>query len=265
MIMHIPHTSRRIPPEVRSTLLPSDQDLARELLRMTDAWTDELFLEDVGIGCAAVVFPVSRLVVDPERFEHDEQEPMSLKGMGAVYMKTSDGTQLRRDLHDGEREALLERFYRPHHRALEAAVDRELSKTGRALIIDCHSFPTRPLPFEESAQYRPEICIGTDDEHTPPRLGAECIRLFKEKGYDVAPNTPFKGALVPRRWYGSKKSLVHSIMIEVRRDLYMDENTGERLPRFDVLKGDLLGILDELGKVGLAQDAAEIARIFGAG
>ena len=41
-------------------------------------------------------------------------------------------------------------------------------------------------------------------------------------------------------------------MIEVRRDLYMDENTGERLPRFDALKGDLREILDELGKVGLA-------------
>lgn len=246
MILHIPHSSRVIPPDVRPTLCLTDAVLDLELLHMTDAWTDELFIPAAGCGCEAVVFPVSRLVVDPERFENDDQEPMALKGMGAVYIKTSDGTQLRKEHLAGEREALLERFYRPHHRALEAAADGELKRKGGALIIDCHSFPRRPLPFEDPALRRPEICVGTDDYHTPPRLGAECVRLFKEKGYDVERNTPFSGSLVPSRWYGSEP-LVHSIMIEVRRDLYMDENTGERLPRFDAIRGDLLGILAELG------------------
>ena len=128
-------------------------------------------------------------------------------------------------------------------------------KSGRALVIDCHSFPAKLLPFEDSALYRPEICVGTDVAHTPEQLRATCVRLFIDKGYDVALNTPFSGALVPMRWYRSEPS-VHAIMIEVRRDLYMDENTGERLPRFDALKGHLREILDELGKSGWPDDGS---------
>lgn len=248
MILHVPHSSRVIPPDLRPTLRLSDADLARELLRMTDAWTDELFPAALGSGREAVVFPVSRLVVDPERFEKDDQEPMALKGMGAVYMKTSDGTPLRHDLSARERSALILRFYRVHHDKLEEAVEQELLKQGRALIVDCHSFPTRPLPFEDPALLRPEICVGIDGYHTPPWLGAACIRLFEEKGYEVAPNTPFSGSLVPSRWFGSEPA-VHSIMIEVRRDLSMDENTGERLPGFSALRDDLRAVLGALGNV----------------
>jgi len=247
MILHIPHSSVMIPGEVRRKLLLADDELEHELLRMTDLWTDELFSGGARESDTVIVYPVSRLVVDPERFEHDDL--MDVKGMGAVYIKTSDGTKLRDKLSYEERAALIDEFYRDHHYKLEMAVGRELLKTGCALIIDCHSFPTMPLPFEDSAMRRPEICVGIDYYHTPPRLGAECIRLFEQKGYDVAPNTPFKGSLVPSRWYDTEP-LVRSIMIEVRRDLYMDENTGERLPRFDILKDELVGILDELREVG---------------
>jgi hypothetical protein len=44
-------------------------------------------------------------------------------------------------------------------------------------------------------------------------------------------NRPFAGALVPNAYYGLDRR-VQSVMIEVRRDLYMDERTGDRLPRF---------------------------------
>ena len=107
MIMHIPHASRRIPPEVRSTLLPSDQDLARELLRMTDAWTDVLFEVPSGIGCKAVVFPFSRLVLDPERFEDDAHGADGRAWDGRRLLRTSSGMPLRAPLTTQERELLL--------------------------------------------------------------------------------------------------------------------------------------------------------------
>ena len=58
IILHIPHSRPDIPADVRSDILLDDADLRRELLRMTDSYTDELF--DTGIG-TAVVYPVSRL------------------------------------------------------------------------------------------------------------------------------------------------------------------------------------------------------------
>ena len=43
MILHIPHASHRIPAEVRDQFVLNDEALQAELLRMTDAFTDELF------------------------------------------------------------------------------------------------------------------------------------------------------------------------------------------------------------------------------
>jgi N-formylglutamate amidohydrolase len=246
MILHIPHASRLIPPDVRRALLLIDAELDLELTRMTDAWTDELFLPAAGDGDSAVVFPVSRLVVDPERFEDDALEPMAGIGMGAVYVSTSHGAPLRAALPERERQALLDRFYRPHHRALEEAVGRELARTGEALIVDCHSFPSSPLPYEtDRNEHRPEICIGTDAFHTPARLRTAATLLFERPGFGVALDAPFSGSIVPQRWYRSDPA-VRSIMIEVRRDLFTDERSGERLPRFGAFRvtlGRALGAL----------------------
>ena len=57
---------------------------------MTDAFTDDLFAL-TPLEAARVVFPVSRLVCDVQRFPHDADEPMALRGMGAVYVKTTNG------------------------------------------------------------------------------------------------------------------------------------------------------------------------------
>ena len=77
MIVHIPHASTWIPPEERPLFL--GEKLLREREVMTDWYCDELFARK-GTG---LVYPVSRLVCDPERFREDADEPMSAVGMGA--------------------------------------------------------------------------------------------------------------------------------------------------------------------------------------
>ena len=124
-VVHVPHAATVIPDDLRDRFALTDEALARELLLMTDRYTGELF--DIS-PANALRFPVSRLVVDPERFPDDAGEPMAAVGMGAVYVRTHLGTPLRR-LETGERRALLERFYEPHHRALEESVE-----TGQASI-----------------------------------------------------------------------------------------------------------------------------------
>jgi len=42
IVLHIPHASRTIPDDVRSSFLPDDEAIARELLALTDAFTDEI-------------------------------------------------------------------------------------------------------------------------------------------------------------------------------------------------------------------------------
>jgi hypothetical protein len=42
-VLHIPHSSPHVPPEERQAIRLDDAALSSELLRMTDAYTDELF------------------------------------------------------------------------------------------------------------------------------------------------------------------------------------------------------------------------------
>ena len=277
VILHVPHSSAEVPADVRPQLLLEDDDLARELRLMTDWHTDELFAlpPDVAV---TVRFPLSRLVVDPERFEDPEAERMEAVGMGAVYTKTSQRLPLRDEAEAArEREALLARYYRPHHAALEAATAAALAAHGCCLIIDCHSFPSRPLPYEFKVSadrwkviHRPAVCIGTDATlpphapfahagmHTPPWLRERAAEVLGEMlsrwtgggapdpaiaPHEPAPegaggavagiafDRPFAGTMVPLPYLGNDRRVL-SVMIELRRDLYMDEETGGRLTGF---------------------------------
>jgi N-formylglutamate amidohydrolase len=73
-------------------------------------------------------------------------------------------------------------------------------------------------------------------------VAAAFVTGFAGLGYDVALNTPFAGALVPLERYRQDQR-VHSVMIEVRRDLYMDESTGAMLPDYGHVRARLQNML----------------------
>jgi len=225
VILHLPHDSTDVPEEVREQFLLNDHQLAHEIRVMTDMHTLELFA--VGVPEHQVVrSPVSRLVIDVERFEQDDVEQMAARGMGVIYRVTHDLRPLRRPLFPHEREELLCRWYRPHHKLLSDAVDRVLEKFGQAFVIDAHSFPSKALPYEtDHTMIRPEICIGTDSYHTTQEFVKSLKVEFQSSGFMTAVNTPFAGALVPDKHY-RRDLRVKAVMIEVRRDLYLDESAG---------------------------------------
>lgn len=231
VIFHVPHDSRVIPESARGQFVLDEAGLAEELLKMTDHRTLELFTTDIP-QVQVVRAPVSRLVVDVERFSDDRHEPMAACGMGAVYTRTHDGRELRRPLSSAERQALIDGWYRPHHEALADAVDRALGRFDHALVIDAHSFPARPLPYEiDQSRDRPQICIGTDEFHTPKVLASSLMSAFSDVGFTVALDMPFSGALVPQGHFRMDRR-VAAAMVEVRRDLHVDETTGQPNSQF---------------------------------
>jgi len=233
-VLHIPHSSAFVPEEERGRYL---KDLGPELLHMTDWYTDELF----GRDAERLVFPVSRLVCDVERFRDDAREEMASIGMGAVYTRGYDRAPLRRVTAE-ERERLLRRWYDPHHRRLEEMAGERLAAYGRCLIVDCHSFPPVPLPYErDRSRRRPEICIGTDPFHTPAALAEGLAERFGELGYEVAFDTPYSGCMVPQRYY-RRDPRVRGVMIEVSRGLYLDAE-GRKTDAFPRLRRDLSAVL----------------------
>jgi N-formylglutamate amidohydrolase len=277
VILHLPYSSADVPTDVRPQLVLADDDLERELRLMTDWHAAELFAlpPDTAV---TVRFPVSRLVVDPERVADPAAERLEALGMGAVYTRTSQGLPLRDEAEAaGVREALLARYYRPHHAALAAAAEAALEAHGRCLILDCQSFPSSPLPYEFKASldrwsvvHRPAVCIGTDmtlpphapfahpGMHTPPWLRERAAEALGEMlaqwpggaapdpasaAHEPAPegpgkavaglafDRPFAGAWVPAPYAGNDRRM-QALTIDLRRDLYMDEESGGRLSAF---------------------------------
>lgn len=217
VILHVPHGSRRIPPEVRRDLLLDEEELAAELDRMTDAYTGSIA---AGAASRARHTPwifenlLSRLVVDPERFL-DEREEMRAVGMGAVYTTTSHGRPLRAG-DDRLAEQLINAYFHPYAQAVTDLVAERIAVTGRAILIDVHSYPDRPLPYELHADgTRPAVCLGTDPFHTPPELTDAARKAFAACG-DVALNTPFAGCYIPSTYYGEAAE-VTGLMVEIKR------------------------------------------------
>jgi len=242
-VVHIPHASKLVPADCRPAILLDDACLAEELRLMTDAYTDELFALD---GSAPIRFPISRLVVDPERFTEDAHEPMAERGMGVLYTRRANGQPLREPPPSAERARLLDAWYHPHHDRLTRAVDQAIAGHGRCLVLDAHSFPSRPLPYELDQRLdRPDICLGSDEFHTPPALLNLAYAAFTAAGFSVQINAPFSGALVPGKHY-RRDARVAALMIEVRRDLYMHEDTGARRSDFATFAARLQELLQAL-------------------
>jgi N-formylglutamate amidohydrolase len=238
LILHLPHAATLIPVADRADFLLSDAELAAESRRLVDAYTDELFGADVWPG-AVLAAKVSRLVVDVERFADDAREPCARVGMGATYVRTAAGRPSRA-LSAARRAVLMESHYVPHHAAADRLATGRLAALGRCLVLDAHSYPVAPLPTEVAAA-RPEIGLGTDPRHTCPELRDLLVGFFRGRGYEVAADAPFTGAFVPNACFG-RDARCQAIMVEVRRDLYMDEATGERHAGFGRVRADLVAL-----------------------
>ena len=239
MILHVPHSSDYIPKEMRDQFVISDEEICAELRLLTDAYTDELFfLEDASV----VKFPISRLLVDVERYPDDADEPMSKVGMGMIYTRTVSGKALKRKL-DPHENANLEKIYKQHHQILRERVENELAEYGNVLIVDCHSFPSYPLQCDRNQSTpRPDFCIGTDEYHTPKELVQKALSILKKVGYSVKVNHPYEGTIVPMSFY-ERDPRVTSIMVEVNRCLYMNEMSGMKTAAFEMVKRNIQTLL----------------------
>ncbi|MDD3791370.1 MAG: N-formylglutamate amidohydrolase [Sphaerochaetaceae bacterium] len=234
IILHIPHSSTFIPEEVRDQFVLTDEELANEQLKLVDLYTRELFYSN---EFPTVEAEVSRLVCDVERFLDPNNEPMSQYGMGAIYIKTLKGLPLRRELFEEEKKSLLERYYHQHRAKVEKRVEEALDDSSIAVIVDCHSFPSEPFPYEKPSRFkRPDICIGADfSHHTAEWLRNLTRQHFSKLGYSVLFNDPFKGCYIPTNYYKKDKG-VFGVMLELNRSLYMDEISGEKTKGYSTLK-----------------------------
>lgn len=218
LILNIPHASVELPCSVPFSL--SGEALRREAMRAADLYTDKLFRPQVGL--ISVEASVSRLVADTERYTDDAAEPAAAYGQGVLCTRTTDGKPLRPAPSAAERQELLRAYYHPHHERLSLHTAHSLRRHGSALLLDVHSYPGSYRMSGMQDREQPDICIGTAEGHTTPELVGMMQRLCRKYGYSTAVNSPYSGSIIPAGF--EQDGRVRSIMAEIKRSLYMNED-----------------------------------------
>ena len=240
VILHAPHGGRTIPAEYLSSFVISSTELEVEKDVMTDHFTDTL----VGAltGASAIINGLSRFAVDVERFPDDTEE-MNAVGMGVLYTHGSNCQEIRRGSAD-EKKPLM-KYFQTYSARFTDLVDATLLAHDRAVIIDVHSYPQQKLPYELHGDgYRAPLCVGSDPFHASDELLATVAGSFPH--LEARSNAPFAGAYVPLKHY-HRDARVNSVMLDIRRDVYMDEVTLTLKPEgFQSLKESVQRLVNSL-------------------
>ena len=144
----------------------------------------------------------------------------------------------------GDREPLLA-YFTDYSARFTALVDATLAVHGRAVILDVHSYPEHELPYElHGGGFRAPLCVGSEPFHASAALLDAVAESFSD--LEARANTPFAGAYVPLKHHQTD-ARVSSVMLEIRRDLYLTEATLEVKPAgFAALQESLQALVDRL-------------------
>lgn len=199
IVLNIPHSSSAFP-DLSEFEKWSDSEMLEIYMH---AWTDwhtcELFSRP---GLTSVVYPYSRFYMDVERLWDDPLEKIE---QGVVY---TDFHGIRRRVNKLD----YEKEYMEHMEKYRSAGLGE-----NCVLVDCHSFPS-------SVAENVDICIGFNNDGSFDKNIVDCVcKTFEKSGYRVSMNFPYSNSLTPLNPIDYK-----SIMIEVNKKLYMDEDTLEK-------------------------------------
>jgi N-formylglutamate amidohydrolase len=229
-----------------------DKKLYTELYRLRsksliDWYTDELFHTD-RIRVTKVVSEICRTLCDVERMVYD---PLEKIGYGIInkrmikrsYPYSSGGSHIafKEEFFDPTCKELLEYYTMYQSRLVYTIMNNaywvreKYFGDNSVLLIDCHSFSSMPTalcdpgPQEEQV----DICLGYNDDATcPPQELIDFVAsYFENLGYRVGRNSPFshsKTVECPVPY--------HSLMIEVNKRCYMNEQTLEKTEGFQKLQ-----------------------------
>ncbi|MDK3024910.1 N-formylglutamate amidohydrolase [Cupriavidus taiwanensis] len=209
----------------------------------------------------AATFP--RVYIDPNRMA-DDIDPAQLDGAWPAALAPGPKTQLGygliwsridaatpiydRRLSVAEVQARIERYYRPYHAALAAAVEGAYARFGALWHLNLHSMPNNAYERLKivSAHTLADFVLGDRDGTTcEPGLVDLVERELRGMGYTVARNDPYKGVQLIAQ-IGRPAERRNSLQIEIRRPLYMDEVTRERNAGFASLQRDLGKLTERL-------------------
>jgi len=261
VLLSVPHSGRDYDPEVLNNAAQGRISLEA----LEDPLVDRLVWRAIAAGVGAVVQPVPRAVIDCNRDE-EEVDPAAIAGispapvgararhgLGLIASRTHrHGPLWRRPIDRAELTLRIECIHRPYHQALSSCLDSLVAVQGEAILLDCHSMPSRP-------KGQANVVIG--DRHgasSAPWISAEAARIVRTAGFTAALNDPYAGGAIVGR-HGSPQDGVHALQLEIDRSLYLDRDARTAGPGFDRVAALIETLATGLGVALLARSLREAA------
>ena len=255
-IFSSPHSGRIYPPEFIKNSPLSDV----ELRSSEDAYVDELFCHVPNQGAHFITALVPRAYLDLNRHPYEldpklfagqlpafarSDSSKVTSGIGVIARIVSKGKEIYKNSLDVN-EALkrINHLYFPYHGALRELINANLNLHRQAILIDCHSMPSGPLPgFKKKS---PDFVLGNRFDKSCDYELTHLVRAkLQATGYHVSVNKPYAGGYVTKK-YGNPQKGVHTLQIEINRHLYLDERTLEKNSGFDELRQNLRNLTKAL-------------------
>ena len=209
----------------------------------------------------SIVAKTSRFVCDMNRDADDvsvgavpeHPAPRNADGRGFIWAITTNGvpTLSRPLMLDEWRERTA--LHAAYHDAITRALARARERFGYAILLDGHSMPSRGRAgHKDPGRARADVVPGDrDGTSCAAALTEHVTRHFEAAGLRVAANDPYKGGFITTH-HGRPADRIHAIQIELRRDLYMNEERFEIAePGFSKLRATLDALVASLRRLRL--------------
>jgi len=264
LVLDSPHSGEHYPDDF-------DHVPPRAIVRQAeDTHVARLYRAATGAGATLIeaTFPrayidVNRSLVDLDALllADDWPDPVTpsrktAQGIGLVWRIARGGAPMYdRKLTAAEVRDRIDRWYRPYHAALATELDALHRAFGAVWHLNCHSMPAvGDANADDPGRVRADFVLGDRDGTTcAPAFTSLVAETVRGMGYTVAVNDPYKGVEIVRR-HGRPAERRHSLQIEIKRTLYMDEDSLEPNAGYARLERDLARLMDVVA--GFVSDRA---------
>lgn len=259
LVLSSPHSGDIYPASFRTA---SRLD-ALNLRRSEDAFIHELYAAGPGLGAPLLEALFPRAYCDPNRSAWELDPGMfdaplpghvvteSSKigaGLGTIARVVAGGMEIYKDkIPFAEAERRVETCWRPYHDALSRLLAEVRERHGVALLLDCHSMPSVGGSHQPDAgQRRADMVLG--DFHgvsCAPALVDRVEDYLKSCGFGTARNKPYAGGYITQH-YSRRDQGIHTLQLEINRDLYMDETAIVKSAGFGRVQKAMTGLIELL-------------------
>jgi len=250
VLLSVPHSGRNYD----SAIVANATHGLASLHPLEDPLVDRLAWRAISAGHGGVVQPVPRAIIDCNRDEGELDPaaiagigpapigPRARHGLGLVPSRTHrHGALWRRPIDRTELTRRIEQVHRPYHQALADSLESLKLRCGDALLLDCHSMPSR-------RQVQANIVIG--DRHGKSAaawIRDQALDMVRTAGFTASLNDPYAGGSIITR-HGRPRDGIHALQLEIDRGLYLDRDGRTAKPGFD-----RIALLIETLATGLGQ------------